>query len=119
MEEVSKKNVTSTKIRVLNSILEFKNILFIYLVKVDSSKMSKHLNLPVGETVKKINNKSIKNFNELTEISKVDSIEFCNGEKYFIEEKEGNIGTSSNINELSDEEQRKILNILQNLRKLK
>ena len=121
LDELGKKGSnTGTKIRVLNSVLQLKEILFIYLVKVDSNKMSKYLKLPIGETIKKINNKSIKTFEELTNINKVDSVEFCNGEKYFIEEKiaEQSTDVSSNINQLSKDDQDKIYIILKNLGQL-
>jgi len=84
----SNKIETSTKVKILSSILDFKEVTYIYLVKYDPSLLKNYIKLPVGETIRYINNNSIKNIAELKEINNIESIEFCNGNKFFIETKD-------------------------------
>ena len=76
---------TSSRIRVLNSIINFNQILFIYLVKQESNNSNKkQLELPDGQIVSTINGKNIKSIEELKNINIINSIKFCNGEEYYI-----------------------------------
>ena len=113
----SKKIETTTKIRVLNSVLDFKEVTFIYLVKYDPSNLKKFIKLPVGEIIKFINGKSIKSLDELKKIDNVESIEFCNGEKYFIDSKDDDLISNPDnmiIDIKNDEDMEKVINMLKN-----
>jgi len=86
LDESNNVNIlTSSRIRVLNSIINFNQILFIYLVKQESSNLNKkQLELPDGQILNTINGKSIKTIEELKDINIINSIKFCNGEDYYI-----------------------------------
>lgn len=107
---------TSTKVRILNSLLNFEEILFVYLVDYNSENMKKYMKLPIGETIKLINDKPIKTVKDLKSITEVNSIDFCNGEKYFIstEDKEDN-GDDLPIIKIESEEE--LIKLLQNFTK--
>ena len=77
-----------SKIKIINSVVNYKDPFFIYLVKEDQEIKNILLNLPIGSLVKKINNKNIESFEELTNIKNIDSIEFCSGEKFFLEQED-------------------------------
>lgn len=116
----SKKIETSTKIRVLNSVLEFKEISFIYLVKYDHTNLKKYIKFPVGETVKLINDQSIKNIEELKNIKSVESIEFCSGERYFVDKNDEVIDPNMEnmvVNVKDEEEMLKVIELLKNFNK--
>lgn len=113
LEKMDEKKIdTTTKIRVLSNLIDFKEIFFIYLLKYERKVHKKFTELPTGKLIKFINNKQIKNMNDLRSFDKVESIEFCNGEKYYFDI----INETTEEKELSKEEAIKIIN---NLAKIK
>ena len=108
---------TSTKVKILNSILNFNEVTFIYLVKYDPSKLKNFIKLPVCEIIKYINNKEVKNITELKEIEIIESIEFCNGEKYYIELKENiddSIDSNIQVKPYLEIDEKKLIELLKN-----
>ena len=53
---------------------------FIYITYQDSNENS----IPIGECIEKINEKPIRNIEEIKEISKIESIQLMNGEIYYL-----------------------------------
>ena len=76
-----------SKLRILTSILDLDDNFMIYLLKHDKeNNKDSLLELPQGSLISYINNKSIKNIDELKSLENIESIEFSNGEKYFLDE---------------------------------
>ena len=113
----SKKIETTTKIRVLNSVLDFKEVTFVYLLKYDHSSLKKFIKLPVGEIIKFINGNAIESLEELKKINNIESLEFCNGEKYFIQLKEDELISNHEnmiIDVKNDKDMQKVIEMLKN-----
>lgn len=70
------------KIILLNSFVNLENKFVIYLTNVVQNEDS--IELPEGSIIKGINEKKINSYQELVSITKIKSIEFTNGEKYFL-----------------------------------
>ena len=70
------------KIILLNSFVNLENKFVIYLTNVVQNEDS--IELPEGSIIKGINEKEINSYQELVSITKIKSIEFTNGEKYFL-----------------------------------
>ena len=84
------------------------------------TNLKKYIKFPVGETVKLINDQSIKNIEELKNIKSVESIEFCNGEKYFVDKNDEVIDPNMEnmvVDIKNEEEMLKVIELLKNFNK--
>lgn len=83
LNKITKLNIENEdQVYILSKFMNLNVELIIYLVNQDIDKDS--LNLPVGSIVKKINEKEIEKKDDLFNITKINSIEFLSGNKYFI-----------------------------------
>ena len=81
LEKLEKLNLTlDSKIILMNSIIKKEKRNFIYITYQDSNENS----IPIGECIEKINEKTIRNIEEIKEISKIESIQLMNGEIYYL-----------------------------------
>ena len=70
------------KLYILNNFINMKNNFIIYLSYQKQTRNT--IELPKGSVIKLINNEMINNYQDLTKIKKIDSIEFISGAKFFL-----------------------------------
>lgn len=83
LNKITKLNMENeNQVHILNKFMNLNIELIVYLVNQEPSKDS--LNLPIGSVVKTINDKKLEKPEDLFNITKIFSIEFLSGNKYFI-----------------------------------
>lgn len=119
LEEIDEINLNiDSKIKILDHVFDKKDSFMIILLK-DNRLIDKKniIKLPTGSLITNINDMEILNFDDLKKINQINSIQFINGEKYFIGDNIEKIDENNKI--LSSKEETELLNFFKNFQKIK